>query len=549
MNSSSETDYRPHYHFSPAKGWMNDPNGLLYLDGIWHLFFQYYPCEPIHGPMHWGHATSPDLVSWEQQPTALCPQGPIQIFSGSAVVDYQNTSGFGTAANPPVVAIYTAHDVMASEPEEEEKQALAYSLDGCLTWTHYEGNPVLASSSLHLNFRDPKVFWYAPGGHWLMVLAVGNRVHFYSSPDLKGWTFLSEFGADCGAHGGVWECPDLFPLPVQGCAGEGGEQAASEGEKWVLLVSVNPGGPNPGSATQYFVGDFDGTAFSVSRVSKTKGRGGTKRAAREESGESSARWVDWGRDNYAGVLFNNVPVSDTPLLEGEASPHGRVGSMGLRPRRIMIGWMSNWDYAANLPSRADGWLGQMTIARELSLVSCPEGYVLKSYPVQELFDHLSCALTRSGVVRADSEAVLIHADELDLSCAVISVSLANLGLGRTTFTLRNGCDERLFFGIDNAEGSAGLFVDRRYSGSFAGDENFAEPVMTAPLFGGPRSEVKFLFVLDKTSVEIFVDEGLRVMTALFFPKRPFIELSLGAAIAGATFSLEADEPYRDKHGR
>jgi len=511
MNASHSENYRPLYHFSPRKGWINDPNGLLYLDGTWHLFFQYYPHAPIHGPMYWGHATSCDLVCWQEQPVALCPQGSIYMFSGSAVVDYGNTSGFGDGTTPPLVAIYTAHDIAETDPNQVENQALAYSLDGGMTWAQYAGNPVLQSPGLP-DFRDPKVSWDAECGRWLMVLAAGDRVHFYESADLINWRFLSEFGAECGAHGGVWECPDLFSLPVKnefwedGLDADDSEGCAPEKEKWVLLVSINPGGPNEGSATQYFVGDFDGTTFTLD----------------ESQPCASARWVDWGRDNYAGVLFNNVPGD----------------------RRVMIGWMSNWDYAAELPSAADGWLGQMTIPRELSLVVNSEGYVLKSYPVPELFARREqgSRLFRCGKVEvANEEVPMIPFGELDLKRGMIKVSLHGLGAGQSTITFRNPWGQELRLGVNNVEGSASaeLFVDRSDAGSEVLPKNFPVPLMVAPLAGGMRNSMRMLLCLDKTSLECFANRGERCVTASVYPSAAFTEMGFSAESTGATFSLEA----------
>jgi len=527
MNALQNETYRPHYHFSPSQGWINDPNGLLYLDGTWHLFFQYYPNAPIHGPMYWGHATSCDLVNWEEQPIALCPQGSIYMFSGSAVVDYCNTSGFGSddttlqptalAHQSPLVAIYTAHNTAETDPNKTENQALAYSLDGGTTWTQYAGNPVLQTPDLP-NFRDPKVSWDAANKRWLMVLAAGDRVHFYCSPNLKDWTFLSEFGADCGAHGGVWECPDLFSLPVKNEFWEDGlddddcAPCTPPQEKWVLLVSINPGGPNEGSATQYFVGHFDGTTFTLD----------------ESQPCDEARWVDWGRDNYAGVTFNNVPCE----------------------RRVMIGWMSNWDYAADLPTGDDGWRGQMTIPRELSLAACNEGYVLKSYPVSELFSRREqgSRLFRCGNAEAANEEVpMIPFGELDLTRACIKVCLHGLGAGKSTIILRNPWGQELRFGINNLEDPAGaeLFLDRTEAGACGLPANFPVPVMPAPLAGGPRSSLRLLLLLDKTSAECFWNRGERTLTALAYPKAPWSEMAFLTESTGATFSLEAYELHVD----
>jgi len=526
MNALQNDNYHPHYHFSPSQGWMNDPNGLLYLDGTWHLFFQYYPNAPIHGPMYWGHATSCDLVSWQEQPIALCPQGSIYMFSGSAVVDYCNTSGFGSADTTlqPLVAIYTAHDTAQTDPNETENQALAYSLDGGTTWTQYSGNPVLQSPGLP-NFRDPKVSWDAGNERWLMVLAAGDRVHFYESPNLKDWTFLSEFGEGCGAHGGVWECPDLFSLPVKtefwedGLDGDDCEPCTPPEKKWVLLVSINPGGPNVGSATQYFVGDFDGTTFTPDECC-AEGRAGNDSAQNETVCD---RWVDWGRDNYAGVTFNNVPCN----------------------RRVMIGWMSNWDYAADLPSAADGWLGQMTIPRELSLVSNNEGYVLKSWPVPELFarrEQGSRLFLCGKAETANEEVPMISFGELDLTRCVIKVWLHGLGAGKTSLIFRNPWGKELRCGIKNPTDSenAELFIDRSGAGSEGLPANFPVPVMTAPIAGGPCSSQCYLILLDKTSIELFPKEAKQTMTALFFlGDAPFTEMGFSTESPGATFSLEA----------
>jgi fructan beta-fructosidase len=238
--------YRPQFHFSPAKNWMNDPNGLLYYRGEYHLFFQYNPSGNTWGNMSWGHAVSTDLVHWTELPVAIPQDTQNMSFSGSAVIDYANTTGFGQPGNPAMVAIYTA----ASKVDGKQRQAIAYSLDRGRTFTKY-GIVLDIDSS---NFRDPKVFWYAPGHEWLMTAALSDqhKVTFYTSPDLKHWTHLSDFGP-AGATGGVWECPDLFPLPDPNHPGK---------QKWVLVVNLNPGAIAGGSGAQYFTGNFDGTTFT-----------------------------------------------------------------------------------------------------------------------------------------------------------------------------------------------------------------------------------------------------------------------------------------------
>ncbi|MEY2704299.1 MAG: hypothetical protein RL407_361, partial [Bacteroidota bacterium] len=252
---SQSEPYRPGYHFSPKQGWMNDPNGLVYLDGEYHLFFQHYPDSTVWGPMHWGHAVSQDLIHWEELPIALFPDSLGYIFSGSAVYDAANTSGLGSTETPPLVALFTYHDPKGEKEGriDFQKQGLAYSLDKGQTWQKYEGNPVLGNPGIR-DFRDPKITQVAQAdgkSSWVMTLAARDRVHFYESANLKEWAFLGEFGQGIGAHGGVWECPDLLSL-----------KAPDGSQKWVLLVSMNPGGPQKGSATQYFIGDFKQGVFT-----------------------------------------------------------------------------------------------------------------------------------------------------------------------------------------------------------------------------------------------------------------------------------------------
>ena len=244
--------YRPQIHFTPPAKWMNDPNGMVYFEGEYHLFYQYYPDSTVWGPMHWGHAVSKDMLHWEHLPVALYPDSLGCIFSGSAVADINNTSGFGKDGKAPIVAIFTYHDFVGEKAGRNtfQNQGIAFSNDKGRTWEKFNGNPVLKNPGIR-DFRDPKVQWYEPSKKWIMTLATLDCITFFSSPDLKNWTKESEFGKGVGGHGGVWECPDLFPLKVDGTGDE----------KWVLLVSINPGGPNGGSATQYFVGNFKGKVF------------------------------------------------------------------------------------------------------------------------------------------------------------------------------------------------------------------------------------------------------------------------------------------------
>ncbi|MFT3876830.1 MAG: glycoside hydrolase family 32 protein [Propioniciclava sp.] len=314
----------------PPANWLNDPNGLVFHKGRYHLFFQYNPYGNTHAHMSWGHASSTDLVTWQDHPVALWCTEEEQIYSGSAVVDHGNTSGLGTAADPALVAIYTAH---RREPRHQA-QSIAYSLDDGLTWTMYDGNPVADRGST--DFRDPKVFrWQGEtGSYWVMlaVEAIDRQVVLYRSDDLLHWSYLSAFGP-AGSVNGIWECPDLFPLQIDG-TGE---------TRWVLLVSLGPTGDPDVPGMQYFVGDFDGTTFTAD--------------------EAGHRWLDHGPDYYAGVTFDNLPAE----------------------HRTLIAWMDNWVYARDAPLR-NATRGAMTLARRLALASTPSGPRVTQLPVLPALD-------------------------------------------------------------------------------------------------------------------------------------------------------------------
>ena len=278
MKDNYQEQFRPQFHFSPKEKWMNDPNGLVYNNGVYHLFYQYYPKDIVWGPMHWGHAISEDLIVWKHKPIALYPDELGDIFSGSVVFDVTNSSGLGDIENPPLVAIFTYH-LMEGEKAgrtDYQTQGIAFSIDNGDTWTKYNGNPIIDNTDIK-DFRDPKVFWHEDSKQWIMSLVAGDHAKFYKSDNLKNWTYLSDFGKEIGAHGGVWECPDLFKLKVKGISEE----------KWVLLISINPGAPNGGSGTPYFVGNFDGERFIAEH--------------------NDIKWIDVGADNYAGITYNNTP--------------------------------------------------------------------------------------------------------------------------------------------------------------------------------------------------------------------------------------------------
>ena len=446
-NFNYNEKYRPSYHFTPQYGWMNDPNGMVYLDGVYHLFFQYNPYGARWGNMHWGHAISKDLVNWQYQPTAIAPDKLGAIFSGSAVIDHDNTAGFGKGA---MIAIFTSAG-------DRQTQSIAYSLDGGKTFTKYEGNPVLTDANI-IDFRDPKVFWHAPSKQWVMSLATTQTITFYGSKNLKEWTRLSEFGEGLGGHGGVWECPDLFPLTYEGKT------------KWVLFVSINPGGPNGGSATQYFIGNFDGKTFTPDTM-------------------DYPLWLDYGRDNYAGVTWSNVPTADG--------------------RRLFIGWMSNWDYANEIPT--ENFRSAMTVARALCLAHNGEHLVVASEPVKELE-----SLRREPLSLADKTT----SDTVTFENFLPN----NQGAYELIFTVTPNDTDSFSFALENAKGETikylfdcankTLSVDRSKS-SVAFNANFAETPIKAPLTAKKSYTVRLL--VDKASTELFVNNGEVVQTNTVFP--------------------------------
>lgn len=466
--------HRPQVHFSPPTGWMNDPNGMVFFEGEYHLFYQYYPDSTVWGPMHWGHAISTDLMHWENLPIALYPDSLGYIFSGSAVVDVNNTSGFGEEGKPAMVAIFTYHDMEGQKAGKKdiESQGIAYSTDKGRTWTKYENNPILKSPGTP-DFRDPKVSWNAETKKWIMTLAVGDHISFYSSPNLKDWKFESEFGKGIGAHGGVWECPDLLQLPVNGKADQ---------KKWVLIVNINPGGPNGGSATQYFVGEFDGHKFT------------------NESTE--IQWADHGKDNYATVTFSNIPESD-----------GRC---------ISIGWMSNWQYANVVPTGV--WRSAMTLPRELKLISENNKFILTSEPVKEL------QVLRERKTELKSE-VINDKLELDgqLSDPALPVELdLKFSLPATEAStdfgveIYNSKGENLLIGYDKAKGE--FYVNRSNAGNSDFSKDFSG-IHVAP-FVLSGATVDMHLIIDDASVELFAMSGKVVMTEIFFPTEGFSGIRL-----------------------
>ncbi len=477
-----EEPHRPAFHFTPDSMWMNDPNGMVHYRGEYHLFYQHHPHRNVWGPMHWGHAVSRDLVRWEHLPVALHPDRLGTIFSGSAVVDRHNTSGLGSADHPPLVAIFTHHnDSLAQRGSDQyQYQSMAYSTDGGRSWIKYDRNPVLENPGIP-DFRDPKVIWYEAENRWIMTLAAGDRIQFYSSENLTRWNFESEFGENSGAHGGVWECPDLFPLEVDGR------------EKWILLVSINPGGPNGGSATQYFIGEFDGHRFRMDEPGETVHRDAT-----------GPRWLDYGKDNYAGVTWSDIPAEDG--------------------RRIFIGWMSNWQYANQVPTKR--WRSAMTVPRTLELRSYNNQLFLASYPVSELatIRRDSVTLEKRWLGENDPLPLPDHFPpsryELDLTFRLppgeqdkeyLSVGLAN------------SLDQQMEIRFTPSENQ--VAIDRTRSGKDRFSEEFAG-IQVAPFTFPEDGVLKVLLLVDRSSMELFVDEGRLVMTSIFFPGEDYHRLSL-----------------------
>lgn len=430
--------YRPQIHFSPAKNWINDPNGMVYYNGVWHLFYQYNPYGNDWGNMSWGHATSTDLVHWTEQAVAITKSSIGDIFSGSCVIDADNTAGFGKDA---MIAVYTGNG-------DKQQQGLAYSVDAGKTFVQYAANPVIANSTMS-DFRDPKVFWHAKSRKWVMALARGYeyKIDFYGSEDLKNWTYLSSYSSAVErTHKGQWECPDLFPLSF------GGE------EKWVLLVSINPGGPVQGSGTMYFVGDFDGETFTADNL-------------------EYPLWVDYGMDNYAGVTWSNA------------------GN-----RRILLGWMNNWLYAGSVP--CSPWRSAMTLPRELSLVNNNGTPLLASTVVGEV-EALAGEWTDvvAGQPFADGKAY-----QLQLSLSTQADQ---------TVTLSNEKGEKLVMELNS--GAKKLIVRRNAAtGDVSFSGSFSLPSIQAPL-NTDAKEVVLNVYIDQSSVEIFSADGTLAMTNLVFP--------------------------------
>ncbi len=461
-------DHRPQFHFSPEANWMNDPNGMVYYEGEYHLFYQYYPDSTVWGPMHWGHAVSQDMVSWEHLPIALYPDSLGYIFSGSAVIDWDNTSGLGDGGEPPMIAIFTHHEMEGERNKTNtfQYQSIAYSNDRGRTFVKYEGNPVVSNPGIK-DFRDPKVIWHEATKKWIMVFAAYDKVRIYNSPNLIDWTFTSEFGIPGDKR--LWECPDLFPIQVEG-SGE---------EKWVLITSIQKEGPNGGTATSYFVGDFDGATF----------KGDNK----------NQKWLDYGTDNYALVTWADVPKSDG--------------------RRLALGWMSNWQYAQQVPT--EKWRSAMTLPRSLTLHNSSGDYVLRSHPVKELE---SIEKESNAISGQTINGTFELPTQPNHSLYKLELSFERPSKGIVEVRFSNDVDESLSVGYSVADQH--YFIDRTFAGKDDFSDAFADYHTGEAAYS--HDQIDMVIYADLSSIELFADQGQCVMTDIFFPNEPYNKIEIVA---------------------
>lgn len=472
-------DARPLYHFSPDSNWINDPNGLVFYNGEYHLFYQYNPFGNKWGHMSWAHSVSTDLLHWNKLPVALYEErnrhnaDTTMIFSGSAVVDSNNTSGFGTLANPAMVAVYTSfvHNKLKGK---EQHQSIAYSTDKGRSWTKYAGNPVLDIQSLE--FRDPKVFWYAPQNKWLMVVAKPDthEVLFYDSKNLKNWNFKSRWGK-AGDTSKVWECPDLFEMNVVG----------TTEKKWVLLLSA--GHPDSGYVgMQYFTGNFDGSSFTP------------------DSNQPLPNYLDFGKDFYAAVSYNNTPDQ----------------------RRIIVGWLNNWAYANEIPT-GNVWRGSFSVPRQLQLKQSANGYVLHQQPIQELqkLRAQAYALKQQAVDSVFRLPFTGTSYEMELTLTPQTAAKSGLRL------LKSG-EEATVLSFDALRQQ--FLLDRTRSGNVSFHPTFSS-IEKAPL-SLKNGKLTLRILVDRSIVEVFLQDGATTLTSLVFPIKQDGQIELFAEGGQALFS-------------
>jgi fructan beta-fructosidase len=449
---------RPIFHYTTESKWLNDPNGLIYFDGEYHLYHQYN----CFGKVHWGHAVSRDLVHWEHKPPAIFPRQDgedwLQPWSGTVVVDWNNSSGL-QAGDDPVFLAYFTH---SRQPGDLQTQSLAYSNDRGNTWKEYQQNPILANPGIR-DFRDPKVFWHMETRRWIMAIVAGDHVKFYSSLNGLEWHWESNFGENTGSHEGVWECPDLFPMQVEG----------EEIEKWILIISVGGGSVAGGTGMQYFIGHFDGKYFSL------------------EESDTNIRWVDYGQDFYAAISWNEVPDG----------------------RRLWIGWMNNWPYANSLPT--EPYQGQMSIVRELLLTRDNEGELyLSQRHIKEQKSLRKACFNFESLKSSDTHSSLLN--EVRCECFELKAEVEWEEQSQPEdiqlrFRIKDGQYTTLGF-IPKQQV---YYLDRSHSGfiphpSFGGRHKVQRTIRT--------NRIQFSIFVDRQSVEVFADQGRYVLSDLIFPE-------------------------------
>ncbi|MBD5300962.1 MAG: DUF4980 domain-containing protein [Bacteroides sp.] len=473
FDTTNTEKYRPAFHHTPLYGWMNDPNGMFYKDGVWHLYYQYNPYGSKWQNMTWAHSTSTDLVNWEHHPNAIEPNGLGSVFSGSCIVDKNNTAGFG---KDEIIALYTSAGI-------NQMQSLAHSSDNGETFEIYPGNPVI---TLESEARDPNMFWNEETKEWNLLLAhaLDHEMLIFTSPDLKTWTLQSSFGKGLGAQDGVWECPDLFQLPVNG----------TDEKKWVLICNLNPGGVFGGSATQYFVGDFDGKTFTVDTPA---------------SGTVPTKWMDFGKDHYATVSWSDAPDD----------------------RRVVIGWMSNWQYAAEVPTKQ--FRSANTLPRDISLFRGDDGeYYISTLPSPEVN-----ALRDKKVTAVKSKSIGKNPLKYPLPTANDGICEIDLTVTATkntpvSITLSNAKGEHCDMVFNPADCT--FSFDRTESGLTDFSQDFPAKV-SAPTLRNSNSQSIRIFV-DRSSIEVFDTDGNFVMTNLVFPTEAYSTVSLAADGGKATLN-------------
>lgn len=461
FDTSNREKYRPLYHHTPLYGWMNDPNGMFYKDGRWHLYYQHNPYGSKWQNITWGHSSSTDLINWEHQPLAIEPNGLGTVFSGSSVVDSLNTAGFGTDA---VVAIYTSAGT-------SQIQSLAYSTDGGMTFSNYNGNPIITTFG---EARDPNMFWHEESEKWILLIAhaLDHEMLIYSSPDLKNWTFESSFGKGYGSQDGVWECPDLFKLPIRG----------TDEQKWVLLCNINPGGPFGGSATQYFVGDFDGKTFKC------------------DTAPEVTKWMDYGKDHYAAVSFSN-------LSDG---------------RHTTMAWMSNWEYANEVPTMQ--YRSSNTLPRDHDLFIAPDGELyIGVFPAEELDGLRGKRVHHSSKTVGKNGASYKLPTANDGICEIV-LNFDCASADKVLVTLANEAGESVDMAYEIA--SKKFEMDRRKSGMTGFSNHFLSTTSAHTHQEGSNAVLR-LFI-DRCSVEAFDGDGRFAMTNLVFPTTPYTTLYVNA---------------------